>query len=143
LNGPVTNNKPDSNCFKKTTLLPLNLPANTINIVPGVIEALNLVPGVPRYGSSWSASASRRYLHAKKGSKGKQTAGKVSPNAIVSLTKSKWYTADDNKTPLKSNKSKHNGINRYSRKDGSQSNRQEKECKNRYNTSNASTKCSI
>ena len=30
LNGPVTSNKPESNCFKNTTLLPLNLPASTI-----------------------------------------------------------------------------------------------------------------
>jgi len=64
-----------------------------------------LVSGVPRFGSSWSASASRRYLHSKKGAKGKQTAPQKAKTAIVPLTKSRWYAADDVKVPLKSNKS--------------------------------------
>ena len=43
LKGPVTNNNPLSSCFKKTTLFPLNLPANKIKTVPGVIEGRSLV----------------------------------------------------------------------------------------------------
>lgn len=37
---PVTRRSPDESCFKKTTLLPLNLPARMIKTVPGVILAL-------------------------------------------------------------------------------------------------------
>ena len=43
LKGPVTNNNPLASCFKKTTLFPLNLPANKIKTVPGVIEERSLV----------------------------------------------------------------------------------------------------
>uniref|UniRef100_A0A915BND9 Uncharacterized protein n=1 Tax=Parascaris univalens TaxID=6257 RepID=A0A915BND9_PARUN len=36
---PVMRSKPDfSNCFRKTTRLPLCLPARMINTVPGVID---------------------------------------------------------------------------------------------------------
>ena len=38
---PVTSNNPDVNCFKKTTRLPLNRPANKISTVPGVIVFLS------------------------------------------------------------------------------------------------------
>jgi len=65
----------------------------------------DLVSGIPRHGASWSASKSRRFLHSKKGSKGKQTAPKIQKQALVPLTKSRWYAADDTRTPLKSNKS--------------------------------------
>jgi len=64
----------------------------------------DLVPGVPRHGASWTASSSRRYLHSKKGAKGKQTAA-TPKTSLVSLTKSRWYEADAVKTPLNSNKS--------------------------------------
>jgi len=43
LKGPVTNNKPDGNWPKKTTLLPENLPASKIKTVPGVRLFLNFV----------------------------------------------------------------------------------------------------
>jgi large subunit ribosomal protein L6e len=67
-----------------------------------------LVAGVPRHGASWTASASRRWMHSKKGAKGKPTAvtTKRAP-ATVCLTKAKWYSADDCKTALKSNKAIH------------------------------------
>jgi hypothetical protein len=38
---PVTNSKPDFNCFRKITLFPLNLPATRIKTVPGVMDARN------------------------------------------------------------------------------------------------------
>jgi hypothetical protein len=34
---PVTRSNPDESCLRKTTLFPMNLPANNINTVPGVI----------------------------------------------------------------------------------------------------------
>lgn len=37
---PLTRSSPDVSCFRKTTLFPINLPANRINTVPGVILAL-------------------------------------------------------------------------------------------------------
>jgi large subunit ribosomal protein L6e len=67
-----------------------------------------LVAGVPRHGASWTASASRRWMHSKKGAKGKPTPITTKRTAaIVPLTKAKWYSADDTKTPLKSNKAIH------------------------------------
>jgi hypothetical protein len=38
LKGPVTSNNPLSNCFKKTTLFPLNRPASKIKTVPGLMD---------------------------------------------------------------------------------------------------------
>lgn len=61
--------------------------------------------GVPTYGSSWSSSASRRFLHSKKGAKGKQTPSTKPKSQKLELTKSRWYSADDQRVPLKSNKS--------------------------------------
>jgi hypothetical protein len=43
LYGPVTKSNPLSNCFKNTTRFPLNLPANKIKTVPGVMDALSFV----------------------------------------------------------------------------------------------------
>lgn len=43
LNGPVTNNNPESSCFKNTTLFPLNLPDNKMRIYPGLIFFLRVV----------------------------------------------------------------------------------------------------
>ena len=39
---PETRSNPEDNCFKNTTLFPLNLPANNIRTVPGVMLALSL-----------------------------------------------------------------------------------------------------
>lgn len=39
---PDTSKRPDVNCFRNTTRFPLNLPANKINTVPGVIVDLSL-----------------------------------------------------------------------------------------------------
>lgn len=38
LKGPVTNNRPLSSCFKKTTLFPRKRPAKRMRTVPGVID---------------------------------------------------------------------------------------------------------
>ena len=40
---PVIKSRPEGSCFKKTTRLPLNLPASRIRTVPGVIEGLKRV----------------------------------------------------------------------------------------------------
>ena len=43
LKGPVTSNNPDLSYFKKTTLLPLNLPARTMRTYPAWMFLANLV----------------------------------------------------------------------------------------------------
>lgn len=43
MNGPVTNNNPLANCFKKTTRLPRKRPARRMRTVPGVMDERSLV----------------------------------------------------------------------------------------------------
>jgi len=65
-----------------------------------------LIQGVNRYGRAVSNSRSGRWRHSKKGAAGKQTK-KEEVKVQKTVRESRWYAADDTKTPIKSRKNNH------------------------------------